>query len=72
MKKIILSLIRIYQKLLSLDTGVVRFLIPAGRVCRFEPTCSEYTYEAISCYGIIRGSFKGIKRIIHCHPFSKS
>ncbi len=39
--------------------------------CRFYPSCSEYTKQAIDKYGIIIGSFKGLKRIIKCNPFSK-
>jgi len=39
--------------------------------CRFYPSCSEYTKDAIEKYGLLAGSFKGIKRILKCHPFSK-
>lgn len=39
--------------------------------CKFYPTCSEYTKQAIDKYGIIKGSFKGLKRIIKCNPFSE-
>ena len=60
MKKIILLLIKLYQKYISI------FL---GKNCRFYPTCSAYTYEAIEKFGIIKGIFLGIKRIIKCHPF---
>ncbi len=38
--------------------------------CKFYPTCSEYTRQAIDKYGIIKGSFLGIKRILKCNPFS--
>jgi putative membrane protein insertion efficiency factor len=38
--------------------------------CRFEPTCSCYSEAAIQKYGVIKGSFKAIKRISRCHPFS--
>ena len=60
MKNIILLLIKLYQKYISI------FL---GKNCRFYPTCSAYTYEAIEKFGIIKGIFLGIKRIIKCHPF---
>jgi len=56
-----LKLIAAYQKYL-------RPCIPAD--CRFEPGCSEYTKQAILKYGLIKGVFKGLIRISHCHPFS--
>lgn len=37
--------------------------------CRFTPTCSEYTYEAIARYGVIKGGWLGLKRLSRCHPF---
>lgn len=40
-----------------------------GAKCRFYPTCSEYTKQAIDKYGIIKGIFKGLKRILKCNPF---
>lgn len=61
-RKFGMSLINIYQRYIS---GMF------GRKCRFYPTCSEYTKQAIDKYGIIRGSLKGIKRIMKCHPFHK-
>ncbi|KKW10663.1 MAG: hypothetical protein UY48_C0028G0004 [Candidatus Gottesmanbacteria bacterium GW2011_GWB1_49_7] len=70
MKRAILSVIRFYQKHLSLDSGWLHALIPM-RVCRFTPTCSEYTYQAIDRYGILYGSWLGLKRIARCHPWNK-
>ena len=40
-------------------------------VCRFEPTCSTYTYEAIKKFGTLKGIYLGIKRILKCHPYYK-
>lgn len=62
MKKIIIFFIRIYQNTLS----------PVlGKNCRFMPTCSEYTIDAVKEYGVIKGLLIGIKRIIRCNPCSK-
>lgn len=71
MKKFLLASIRFYQKYLSLDTGWARALWISDRVCRFTPTCSEYSFQAIEKYGIIRGLWFALCRIIRCHPFSK-
>ncbi len=70
MKVFLLLLIRIYQKFLSFDTGLLHLLFP-GQTCRFTPKCSEYGYLAISRYGTIRGIFLTIKRIVRCHPGNK-
>jgi len=63
LKKIVLKLIHFYQN--------TRFLFLSNQVCRFEPTCSQYTYQAVEKYGTIKGLFLGLKRIIRCHPWSK-
>ena len=60
MKTIALFLVKAYQAVLS------PFL---GKHCRFEPTCSAYTYEAIQRYGLFRGTGLGIRRLLRCHPF---
>ncbi len=61
MKVIGLFAIRIYQRTLS------RMLPPS---CRFEPSCSHYTYQAIEKYGLLKGGWLGLKRIGRCHPIS--
>jgi putative membrane protein insertion efficiency factor len=63
MKYIILTVIKFYQKVVS--------PFSRGR-CRFTPTCSNYAYQAVSRFGAIKGCKLAIKRILKCHPFSKS
>ncbi|MFA6708585.1 MAG: membrane protein insertion efficiency factor YidD [Fusobacterium sp.] len=62
LKKIILNLIKIYQKLISPILG---------KNCRFIPTCSVYTYNAIEIHGVIKGIYLGVRRILKCHPFNE-
>jgi putative membrane protein insertion efficiency factor len=69
-KNIILKLIRLYQKTLSLDHGLFSFA-KMHYGCRFFPSCSQYTYEAIEKYGIGKGCMLGAKRIIRCNPMGK-
>ena len=61
MKQVLLLIIRFYRK----------FISPyKPRTCRFYPTCSQYSYEAISRYGAWRGGVLAVKRILRCHPFN--
>ena len=62
MKKLLLSLIRFYQKSISPA-------FPAR--CRYYPTCSRYAYEAITKYGALKGGWLALKRFLRCHPFHK-
>jgi len=61
MKQILLFLIRIYRKFSSLTPPR----------CRFYPTCSAYAYEAIERFGVFKGVFLSVKRLLKCHPFNK-
>jgi uncharacterized protein len=70
LKRYVLWLIRIYQKTLSFDHGLLSHLYPYG-YCRFRPTCSDYTYQAIERHGIIKGGWLGLKRVVRCNPFNK-
>ena len=71
MKNFVLHTIRFYQRYLSFDTGILKFLFLTDKACRFSPTCSAYTEQAIERYGIIYGLYLGTKRIIRCHPWSR-
>ena len=60
-RSLLIAMVRFYQRAVS----------PLlGSNCRFSPSCSQYTIEAIEKYGAIRGIWKGVKRIARCHPFS--
>ena len=67
MKKILIApfllLIKAYQLFISP-------LIPT--ICRFQPTCSHYTKEALEKHGLFRGGWLALKRIFSCHPWGKS
>ena len=65
MKKLLIWLIDMYQKHISI------WLESKNINCKYYPTCSEYTKQAIEKYGSIKGTFIGLKRILRCNPFSK-
>lgn len=62
MKKILLLIIKFYKLFISP-------ILPPS--CRFYPSCSDYAYEAISVFGVVKGSFFAMKRILRCQPFCK-
>ena len=62
MKGFVLASLRFYKRRIS----------PLlGNVCRFYPSCSEYMFIAVERYGVVRGVWLGLKRLMRCHPFSK-
>ncbi len=61
MKRILIFIIKCYQIVLSP-------IFPNS--CRFSPTCSEYSIQAINKYGVVKGGFMAVKRIIRCNPFN--
>ena len=62
LKKILIYMIRFYQKFLSPVSKHAEYYIP---------TCSQYTVEALEKYGVIKGMYLAVRRILRCHPFSK-
>lgn len=71
MQKIVLNLIGFYQKTSFFHKALFRTLFISDSVCRYHPTCSNYTYQAVEKYGAIKGLFLGLNRIIRCHPWAK-
>lgn len=63
MKDLIIIPIRLYQRFISP-------LLPPS--CRFTPTCSQYAIEAVSKYGILKGSWLALRRLLRCHPWGGS
>ena len=63
MKKVILAMIRFYQKAVSPYTRPC---------CRFTPTCSQYAVEALRKYGPVKGGWLTLKRLARCHPWGGS
>jgi putative membrane protein insertion efficiency factor len=57
-----IALIKVYRRLVSP-------VLPPS--CRFAPSCSLYTLQAIEKYGLLKGGFMGARRILRCHPFSE-
>lgn len=65
MKKILIKIIRFYQKNISI------WMTSKNIRCKYYPTCSEYAKQAISKYGCIKGCLLSLKRFVKCNPFSK-
>ena len=68
-KVFVINFIGVYQKTLSPDKGLFKGLLPYIG-CRFSPSCSDYLCQAIEKFGLIKGAWKGAKRLIRCHPLN--
>lgn len=60
-QRLLVSMVRGYQLLISP-------VLPPS--CRFHPSCSQYTLEALRRYGALKGSWLGLRRLVRCHPFN--
>jgi uncharacterized protein len=61
--RVLVAMVRVYQ--LTISPWL-------GPVCRYEPSCSHYMIQAVHKYGLVRGAWKGVRRIARCHPFGAS
>lgn len=64
MKNLALKLLKLYRKWLSPKNL-------GAKICRFEPSCSQYAYQAIDKYGVLKGGIMGFWRVVRCNPWSK-
>jgi uncharacterized protein len=62
LRRVSIGLIQFYRRYLSP-------MLPAS--CRYTPSCSLYTLQAIEKYGVTKGVFMGIRRVLRCHPFAR-
>ena len=68
MKRALLTLLRLYRLMAPTLRALLPAPPPAGRCCRFEPTCSRYACDAIERFGPARGLWLAVKRLARCHP----
>ncbi|KKU12404.1 MAG: hypothetical protein UX19_C0001G0008 [Candidatus Woesebacteria bacterium GW2011_GWA1_45_8] len=66
MKKALIFLLKVYKA-----TATLVLVSLFGHGCKFTPTCSEYTWEAVERFGAFKGLGLGLRRFLRCHPFSK-
>jgi len=69
-RRVVALFIKIYQKTVSPDHGLLKYLFPHG-YCRFYPSCSEYGYQVIKKRGLLVGVPKAVWRVLRCNPFNK-
>jgi putative membrane protein insertion efficiency factor len=65
--KVMILCVRLYQRTIS----PILVAVSGGGICRFDPSCSQYTIDAIAKYGPFKGTWLGVCRISRCHPFNK-
>lgn len=68
--KILIGLLHLYQRLFRM----IRIYMPGSMVlsaCKYYPSCSEYSEQALYQYGFVKGSIKSIQRICSCHPWAQ-
>lgn len=70
-KKLFLKTISFYQRFLNFNSPLTKHLLSSSSACRFRPTCSQYCYQAVERYGILKGGFHCLRRVVRCHPLSK-
>ena len=70
LRAIIIFLIRVYQRTISPDHGILSIFYPGPGACRFNPTCSEYSILALKKYGLFKGLVKTITRLVRCNPWN--
>ena len=68
-KKIISGILKGYKSFLSPFLPSLHLIFPVA--CKFYPTCSVYSHEAVNKHGLLKGFVFSLKRILNCHPFSK-
>ena len=69
-RKLLVTLISVYQATLSPDHGALRTLFPYG-YCRHEPTCSAFGKQVILERGVVRGMLLLLRRLLSCHPWAR-
>ncbi len=63
MKNVLIQIIKVYRKYISPLKG--------RPTCIYYPTCSQYAIEALEKYGVVKGTYLAVRRILRCHPFHK-
>jgi uncharacterized protein len=70
MKLVIINAITFWQRTFAMRENILRSFGLTAHTCKYTPTCSQYTKEAVQKYGILRGIFMGLKRVFRCNPWN--